>query len=274
MGKASEIGTVIAIGSCKGGVGKTTVAVNLAMALRRSGLNVGLFDADLYGPNVPLMLGLRNREEKIPFYFTNQATGEAKTFIPLYSSRETPKIQPLKKYGLQIMSLGLWFDETTAARDSSMLGGHLVAEVMTNTQWSNLDFLVIDLPPGTGEFQMVFLSKAKVDGVVLVTTPQEMTLLDTGRSVELLEELGISILGRIENMGYLICPNCGERIDVYSTGYENWHVLDNIPLIGTIPLDHAYSKPIDAYHPFTQVSLDTPQAEPIVEIAEAIRRFF
>ena len=99
-----------------------------------------------------------------------------------------------------------------------------------------------------------------------------MTLLDTGRSLELFRELGITIIGRVENMSYLMCPVCEERIEVYSTGYDDWHVLKEVPLLGSIPLDHVYSKPVDAYHPFTQVSLDTPHAAPIVEIANRIRQ--
>ena len=269
MNNAKNIKHVIAVGSCKGGVGKTTVAVNLAMALRRTGSRVGLFDADLYGPNVPLMLGLRNREEKLPFSFTTKE-GHRVPYLPLYN-REPHLIKPLTKYGLEVMSLGLWFSERSAAEDSSSLGGRLVAEVLRSVAWGELDFLVVDLPPGTGEFLKIVLKSAHVNGTLLVTTPQEMTLLDTGRSIEFFRSLDVDILGRIENMSYMVCPNCGEHIEVYSTAYDDWKILEDIPLLGAIPLDNAYSKPIDASHPFTQVDVDTPQSQPFIDIADRVR---
>ena len=127
------------------------------------------------------------------------------------------------------------------------------------------------LPPGTGGLLQALLQAIHVDGIVLVTTPQDMTLLDTGKSIDLFRGMGIPIIGRVENMSYFVCPKCDERIEVYSTGYDDWHVFDELPVLGAIPLDHAYSKPIDAYHPFTQVILDSPQAKPILEIAERVK---
>ena len=264
-----RVGTIIAVGSCKGGVGKTTVSVNLALALRRLGHEVGLFDADLYGPNVPIMLGLRNRKDRAPFAFRGGG-GETVPFLPLYTSEARSYIEPSRAYGLSIMSLGFWFGESTVARDTSTLGGTLVSEIFSATNWGELDYLIIDLPPGTGELIHSAVTNTRVDSVVVVTTPQDMTLLDTQRSINLFRTMDMDILGRVENMSYHICPRCGERVDIYSTGFDDWEIPRELPLLGTIPLDHIYSRPVDAYHPFTQVSIDTPEAEPFVSCARSV----
>ena len=260
---------VIEIGSCKGGVGKTTVTVNLAMALRRLGNKVGIFDADLYGPNVPFMLGIRTLEDRLPFKLTMKS-GNSLSFIPLYSTENKKNIEPIKKFGLSVMSLGLWFGERTVSRDSSFLGAQLISQVMSDTNWGDLDFLIIDLPPGTGDLVKTMLKIDQIDGVVLVNTPQDLTLLDTGKTIEMIRNMGGNILGRVENMSYLNCPNCKTRIEVYSTGFEEWKVFEDIKLLGSIPLDHVYAKPIDENHPFTQVDLVSDYTNPIIKIAENI----
>jgi len=262
-------GTVLAVGSCKGGVGKTTISVNLALALRRLGYEVGLFDADLYGPNVPIMLGMRNRTDRAPFAFRT-ASGEGIPFIPLYSQNKNPYVEPSRTFGLSVMSFGLWFGDSTAARDSSWLGGSLVAEVFSATNWGSLDYLIVDLPPGTGEMVLKICTAIPIDDVLVVTTPQDMTLLDTGRSIALFRNLGLSLLGRVENMSYHICPGCGMRVEIYASGYDDWDVVTDVPLLGAVPLDRVYSHPVDAYHPFTQVSIDTPEAAPFLEIARTV----
>ena len=260
---------IIAVGSCKGGVGKTTVTVNLAMALRRMGYNVGVFDADLFGPNVPLMLGIRTGQDKSPFTMLSKGA-DAVPFIPLYRVEQKRYIDPVTKFGLQVMSLGIWFGERTVAEDSSALAAQLVSRVLADTKWRDLDYLIIDLPPGTGDLVKTMLLTSSIDGIVLVNTPQEMTLLDTGRSVEMIRRIGGTILGRVENMSYLDCPECGRRIEVYSSGFDDWQVVKDLKLLGSIPLDRAYAKPIDEYHPFTQVDLSSPLATPVVEIATNI----
>lgn len=269
----SSIGSktsIIAVGSCKGGVGKTTISVNLAMALRRTGSEVGLFDADLYGPNIPLMLGLRNYTSRSPFAFKNKAGSET-PFIPLYRKDSQPYIDPIRKFGIYAMSLGLWFSERSVAHDPSFLGSQLVTQVLSDIKWPRLDYLIIDLPPGTGQFMQTTVSQCNIDGVLLVTTPQDMTLLDTGKSLEMFRHLGINVLGRVENMSYLICPECSNKAEVYSTGFDDWHVLDEIELLGKIPLDCRFARPVDADHPFTQVDINTNEAKPFVDLAENIR---
>ena len=256
---------VIAVGSCKGGVGKTTVSVNLALALRRLGYEAGLFDADLYGPNVPLMLGIRTKKDKSPFQLTKD--GETVSFVPLHRIEKNKYIDPITKYGLRVMSLGFWFGERSVAQDSSSIAAQLVSRVFDDTDWGDLDYLIIDLPPGTGDLVRAFVSRKESSGVVLINTPQELTLLDTGKSVELIRTQGGRILGRIENMSYLECPHCGEHIEVYSTAFEDWRVLQDVELLGSLPLDRAYAKPIDGHHPLTQLDLSSSLAKPIVEIA-------
>jgi ATP-binding protein involved in chromosome partitioning len=271
MSSIEGVTSVVAVGSCKGGVGKTTVSVNLALALRRMGSEVGLFDADLYGPNVPLMLGLRTKKSHEPFAFQNKATGKAVSFIPLYSKEERRYIEPIQKFGVHVMSLGLWFTEKYVARDSSFLANQLIAQVLADIKWPPLDYLIVDLPPGTGTLLQTIVARIGIDGMLLVTTPQDMTLLDSGRSLELFRSEGINVLGRIENMSYLLCPKCSERIEVFSTGYEDWTVLQDLDLLGAIPLNQRYATPVDAYHPFTQVDTHSRETEPFLEIAADVK---
>ena len=263
------VARVIAIGSCKGGVGKTTISVNLAMALRRQGFDVGLFDADLYGPNVPLMLGIRNKMPKNPIKM-HRGGVESLSFIPLYRKSDEPYIHPVRKYGLQVMSLGLWFGEEDSARDPGSLGGQLVKQVLKDVQWGDLDILIIDLPPGTGDLIQSFLGSTRIDGMVVVTTPQEMSLLDTGRSIDLFRHLNIPILGRIENLSHIVCPHCGKHINVFENKSSDWRMYDDINLLGSIPLDESLGRPVDAHHPFTQAQPNTPAALAIIEAAKSV----
>ena len=241
------------------------------MALRRTGADVGLFDADLYGPNIPIMMGLRQKESRMPFSIRNKSTGESLSFIPLYTRDDRPYIEPTQKFGIHVMSLGLWFSEKDVARDSSFLGSKLVTQVLSDILWPSLDYLIIDLPPGTDQLLQEVVERAGVDGMLLVTTPQDMTLLDAGRSLELFRSLEINVLGRIENMSYLRCDGCGKRIDIYSRGYDDWQILDELPLLGSIPLDPGYARPVDADHPFTQVDIHTDVTKPFLTIAERIK---
>jgi len=271
MGNIGESTAIISVGSCKGGVGKTTVSVNLAMALRRTGSEVGLFDADLYGPNVPLMLGLRNQASQAPFSLWSKKTGAATPFIPYFRKDSRPYIDPVRKFGIFVMSLGLWFGEREVARDSSFLGSQFILQVLSDIKWPSLDYLIIDLPPGTGEFIQSVVMQSRIDGALLVTTPQDMTLLDSGRSLEMFRHLGVNVLGRVENLSYFICPECDKKIDIYSTGYEDWNVLQDIELLARIPLDQQYARPVDAEHPFTQVDIQTEKTKPFLELAEQLK---
>jgi ATP-binding protein involved in chromosome partitioning len=231
---------VIAVASGKGGVGKTTVAVNLALALALDGARVGLFDADLYGPNVPLMLGI------------HQTKSERATF-PVARARREPYIKPLERYGLKMMSVGLLVAETDVVQPDPRLVGLFVKQTLLDVQWGELDYLLIDLPPGTGEPHQTLIQGVFLDGVVVVTTPQDLSLLDAGRSLRLFRRMGVPILGAIENMSYLTCPHCGEPIEVFQRSNRDWAIEgQEVDLLGRIPLDPSISQAINAGHPLMQ----------------------
>jgi ATP-binding protein involved in chromosome partitioning len=234
------VSRLIAVASGKGGVGKTTVAVNLALALALSGAKVGLFDADLYGPNVPLMLGV------------HQTKSERATFPVARTGRES-YIKPLERYGLKVMSVGLLVAETEVVQPDPRLVGMFVKQTLLDVQWGELDYLLIDLPPGTGEPQQTLVQGVHLDGVVVVTTPQDLSLLDAGRSLRLFRQMGVPILGVIENMSYLACPHCGEPIEVFERSDRDWALKESgLEVLGNIPLELKISQAINAGHPLMQ----------------------
>src|SRR5215217_3915757 len=186
---------VIAVGAGKGGVGKTTVAVNLALALARCGSKVGIIDADIYGPNVPMMLGMKE-----------QLTTDGK------------KIVPAEKYGLQVISMGfLTGDDAPIIWRGPMLHGAL-QQFFREVAWTNLDYLIIDLPPGTGDVALSLSQTVPVAGAIVVTTPQQVSLADTRRAVAMYRKLNIPPLGVIENMSHFVCTNCGHESDIFGRG--------------------------------------------------------
>ena len=253
-----NIAHVLAVASGKGGVGKTTVTVNLALALSERGARVGLFDADIYGPNVPLMLGVRR---------TKPATGLA----PISRSDNTPYIPALDRYGLRVMSIGLLVGETEALMPDPMHVGLLVTRTLRDVVWGDLDYLLIDLPPGTGEPQHTLLRTVQVDGALVVTTPQDLSLLDAGRSLGLFRKNNVPILGVVENMSYLQCPHCDERIEVFHRSHANWAIENQeLALLGRIPLDIGISRGIDAGHPLLESNPDAKEAAVFREIAQRI----
>lgn len=257
--KLPGIGHTLAIASGKGGVGKTTVSVNLALALAAMGARVGLFDADIYGPNVPLMLGVRR-------------TAKAHGLIPVARAGDQPPYIPaLERYGIKMMSIGLLVGEYDTVLPDPRFAGRIVTQTLRDVIWGELDYLVIDLPPGTGEPQQHLVNSFAIDGAVIVTTPQDLSLLDASRSLGLFRQAGVALLGVIENMSHLICPHCGERIEVFHHSDRRWAVLDGeLPLLGQIPIDIAISRAIDAGHPLVQAAPHTPDAEAFVAIARQI----
>ena len=257
-----NVAHVLAIASGKGGVGKTTVTVNLALALAERGARVGLFDADIYGPNVPLMLGVRR---------TKPASGLAPIGAPT-----TPPTFPLSdRYGLRVMSIGLLVGEHEALMPDPMHVGLLVTRTLRDVMWGDLDYLLIDLPPGTGEPQHTLLRTVQVDGAILVTTPQDLSLLDASRSLGLFREANVPIVGVVENMSYLHCPHCNERIEVFHRSGTHWGIEnEGLPLLGRIPMDINISKGIDAGHPLLEATPDAKEAAAFREIATAILQTF
>ena len=236
----AAVDKIVAVASGKGGVGKTTVTVNLAVALASLGKRVGLFDADLYGPNVPLLMGVLRREgpKRAPM-------------IPIARADQTPYIDPLERYGIALMSFGLLVGETDTMLPDSRFAGGMVEQTLRDVKWGlgaegeRRDVLLIDLPPGSGEPQQTLVEGLAIDGVIAVTTPQDLSLMDTGRSLGLYRKAGVSVLGVVENMAYLDCPHCHERVNVFYESDRPWAVRDaDLPLLAQLPMAPALSRPV------------------------------
>ncbi len=208
------IKNVIAVGAGKGGVGKTTVAVNLALALAGSGSRVGLVDGDIYGPNVPIMLGLKG---------------------PLHAEDE--KILPAEKFGVRVVSMGfLTSDDSPVIWRGPMLHS-VIRQFFQEVKWDELDYLVVDMPPGTGDVALSLSQTVPVSGAVVVTTPQEVSLADSRKAVRMYQKLGIPVLGLIENMSYFVCPNCAHESDIFGRGGGERTAEDlDVPFLGRIPI--------------------------------------
>ncbi|MCL5996586.1 MAG: Mrp/NBP35 family ATP-binding protein [Chloroflexi bacterium] len=252
------ISHVLAIASGKGGVGKTTVSVNLALALAQAGARAGLFDADLYGPNIPWMLGVRRKQA---------APGE----VPVARTRRDPYITPLERFGLKVMSVGFVVGDNDAVMPDPIFAGHIIRQTLQDVRWGELDYLLLDFPPGSGEPQRTLLSTIHIDGAVIVTTPQDLALMDASRSLGMFRQAGVPILGVVENMSYLICPHCGERIELFHRSPRPWAVEgDGVAALGRIPMDIAVSRAVNAEHPLVQAHSGSPAATAFREIAAAI----
>jgi ATP-binding protein involved in chromosome partitioning len=237
---------VIAVGAGKGGVGKTTVAVNLALALARYGSRVGLIDGDIYGPNVPIMLGMKSQ---------------------LITDGE--KIVPAEKFGLQVVSMGfLATDDAPIIWRGPMLHG-VIQQFFRQVRWSNLDYLVIDMPPGTGDVALSLSQTVPVAGSILVTTPQQVSLADTLRAIAMYRKLNIQPLGLIENMSYFRCGHCGTEADIFGRGGGARLAADaGIPFLGNIPIDEPIRQGSDTGVPLLISQPDSPTARAFLAVAE------
>ena len=206
---------LIAVGSGKGGVGKTTVSVNLAVALASLGYKAGLMDADVYGPNVPLMMGI-NR--------TPMVHGE--------------RIQPLEQYGVRLMSMGFLNPGDKPLVWRGPMLHSVIQQFVRGVDWGELDYLIIDLPPGTGDVALSLIQSAPLTGAIVVTTPSEVSLEDARKAIHMFHQVKVPILGIVENMSYLDCPHCNERIDVFSSGGGRRTAEQmQVPFLGELPLD-------------------------------------
>lgn len=212
----NNIKHIVCVASCKGGVGKSTVAVNLALALKQNGLAVGLLDADLYGPSLPQMLNLKTRPEL----------------------NEENKIIPLKRFGILCMSMGVLVPQESALIWRGPMLHKALSQLFLDVEWGELDVLVIDMPPGTGDIYLTLANKIPVTGAVIVSTPQELALLDVRKGVQMFEKLNIPVLGFVENMSYFVCDNCDKKHALFDTGGAAKEAKKlGCPLLGVIPLD-------------------------------------
>jgi len=237
---------VIAVGAGKGGVGKTTVAVNLAVALARAGSTVGLIDADIYGPNVPIMLGLRTE-----------------------LTTDGEKILPAEKYGLQIISMGfLTKDDAPIIWRGPMLHGAL-QQFFREVRWGRLDYLVVDLPPGTGDVALSLSQTVPVAGAIVVTTPQQVSLADSRRAVAMYRKLNIPSLGIIENMSYFPCPECGHEADIFGHGGGEQMATElGVPFLGRLPIAQQIREGSDAGVPIVIGAPGSVAARAFMSVAE------
>jgi ATP-binding protein involved in chromosome partitioning len=229
----------IAVASGKGGVGKSTVAVNIAVALAQDGASVGLLDADVYGPSIPLMMGTRAR--------------------PML---ENDKILPVEAYGLRIMSVGFILDPEKALIWRGPLVSQLVRQFLHDVVWGELDYLVIDLPPGTGDVQLTLVQQIPLSGAIIVTTPQDVALADAIKGLQMFREVKTPVLGIVENMSYFICPHCGERSDIFGTGGgRRTAERYDVPLLGEIPIDPLVREGGDTGQPIVLAAPESPTAQ-------------
>jgi ATP-binding protein involved in chromosome partitioning len=258
------VGRVLAVASGKGGVGKSTVTVNLALALAARGQRVGILDADVHGPNIPLLLGVRRR---------NRAGGLALLSLGGVVP-ESQRPRPLTRHGVSFLSLALFVGEDQhLLPGNSAFAGRLIEQLLFDTTWGQLDWLLIDLPPGTGEPQATLAARVALDGVVLVVTPQDVALLDTTRSLQMFREAAVPLVGVVENMSHFICPGCGDRVEVFERSAEAWAVRDTAgPLLGQIPLDIAISRGANTGTPVVVAAPTSPQATAFTTIAAEVAR--
>ncbi len=251
---------VIAVGSTKGGVGKSTVAVNLAAALAKAGHKVGLLDADIYGPNVPLMSGTEGVEPTVAVYEHEDG-----------SQREV--IEPIIIHGMKVMSMGFLVHPGQPLVWRGPMLNSALRQFLGQVDWGDLDYLVIDLPPGTGDVQISLLQMAKVSGIVHVTTPQEVALQDVRRGITMFAANNVPVLGIIENMSFFACPHCGEHTDVFSHGGANKVAEETgIPLLGTLPLNRAIREAGDEGTPVVLKTPDSDYGKVLINAADQLSK--
>ncbi len=240
---------IIAVGSGKGGVGKSTTAVNIALALAAEGLRTGILDADLYGPSIPKLLGIEGQP----------------------AVRDDGIFSPHQAYGLKVMSIGSMLTKDQAVVWRGPMATSALRQLLRETDWGGLDMLVIDLPPGTGDIHISLFQQADVAGVVVVSTPQDLALIDARKAIDMLPRFGVPILGLVENMSYFIAPDTGARYDIFGTGGAERAAADmNMPFLGAIPLVMSIREGSDAGQPPVAVAPEGAEAAAYRAIARRI----
>ncbi len=246
----ANLGKIIAISSGKGGVGKSTVAANLAVALTRAGFSVGLMDADVYGPNIPRMFGAFDRPAVL-----------------------AGRIQPLEAYGVRFMSLGLLVERDAPAIWRGPIIMKVVQQFLRDVEWGTVDYFIVDLPPGTGDAQLSLVQATQVAGAVIVTTPQEVAVGDALRGARMFERVGVPVFGIVENMSGFVDPDSGRRFDFFGAGGGGRLAEElGVPLLGSIPLQPGLAELADEGRPIVDADAESPAALALRAVAEELRR--
>ena len=240
---------IIAVASGKGGVGKSTTAVNLALALSAEGASVGILDADIYGPSLPMMLGISGRPE----------------------SKAENTIEPMEAHGLQASSIGFLINEDSPMVWRGPMVTSALEQLLRQTRWRDLDYLIVDMPPGTGDIQLTLSQKVPVTGAVIVTTPQDIALLDARKGLKMFEKVGVPIIGIVENMSTYICPSCGHEEHVFGSGGGQKMCSDyGVDFLGSLPLNISIREQSDAGRPTVVAEPDGPISMVYQQIARQI----
>lgn len=242
---------VVAVASGKGGVGKSTVAANLAVALERSKARVGLCDCDIYGPSISLMFGTRQRP----------------------TATDENKIVPIEQYNLKLMSMGFLLDDASPAILRGPMVTRYTQQFLRQVEWGELDFLILDLPPGTGDIQLTIVQTVALSGAIIVTTPQEVALIDARKAATMFEKVNVPVLGLVENMSYFVSPSDHKRYDIFgSGGGEREAKRLRVPLLGQVPIDIATREAGDRGHPIVAEDAQSPAAQEFTRIAAQISK--
>jgi len=247
--RLKEIRNIIAVASGKGGVGKSTTATNLALALRDEGASVAVLDADIYGPSQPRMLGARGKPE----------------------SRDGKSMEPIVSYGIQSISIGNLIEEDTPMIWRGPMVTGALEQLLNDTNWSDIDYLIVDLPPGTGDIQLTLCQKIPVSGAVIVTTPQDIALLDARKALKMFDKVDVPVLGVIENMSVHICSKCGHEDHIFGAGGgESMAQQYGIDLLGALPLDRTIREGMDTGKPIVALQPESRTSEIYREIARKV----
>jgi len=242
---------VIAVASGKGGVGKSTIAANLALALQQTGARVGLCDCDIYGPSISLMFGTRERP----------------------TATEENKIIPIEQYGLHLMSMGFLLDDTSPAILRGPMVTRYTQQFLGQVEWGELDYLILDLPPGTGDIQLTIVQTVALSGAIIVTTPQEVALIDARKAATMFDKVNVPVIGLVENMSYFVSPSDAKRYDIFgSGGGEREAKRLRVPLLGQIPIDIATREAGDRGMPIVGEDRQSPVTVEFKKVAESLRK--
>ncbi|KAF1055852.1 MAG: Iron-sulfur cluster carrier protein [Burkholderia gladioli] len=244
-----NVKNIVAVASGKGGVGKSTTTVNLALALAQEGATVGILDADIYGPSLPTMLGVQGRPE----------------------SPDDKSMNPMRGHGLQANSIGFLIDEDNPMVWRGPMATSALEQLLRQTNWQDLDYLIVDMPSGTGDIQLTLAQRVPVTGAVIVTTPQDIALLDAKKGLKMFEKVGIPILGLVENMSIHVCSNCGHEEHIFGSGGAARMAVDySAPVLGSLPLDIAIREQADSGTPTVAAAPDSVVAARYREIARKV----